>query len=327
MENKKELRKNIISLMRGYYFTNIFCTLIEAGIINEKTISINPNKFIKLNKNRLVYALEYLKNLGILRKKNQKYFVTKKGKMLLFRAGAFQIPYSYKNYLSNTHDFIFKSKNYTCERSMNVIGSGDTHSRKFFKPIIKQFNFKKYDQIVDLGCGDGTFLKQILENDKGIKTLASDVSKEALKNTKSNLEDYKNVDYILADALDVNRWSSKIKIGSKVLICFWFIIHEIFKKESELISFFKKLNRRKFDILICEINRVDSKILQENLNYTLMPEYFYFHDISNQKLFSERNLDKILVKSSYKKIKKFEFDQFRSKDRKIPSIYTGIYSS
>ena len=127
------------------------------------------------------------------------------------------------------------------------------------------------------------------------------------------MKDYKNVDYILSNALNINKWAKKIKFGDKVLICFWFIIHEIFSNEKDLVNFFKKLNIKKFDILICEINRVDSKILKENLDYTLMPEYFYFHDISNQKLFSEKDLNKMLIKSSYKRIENFKFDQYRSK--------------
>ncbi len=327
MEDKKKIRREIVSLMRGYYFTNIFCSLIDAGVLTEKTKSIKINNIKKINKDRLFFALEYLKNLGILRKKRNEYFLTKNGRLLLLRSGAFQIPFSYKNYLSNTQEFIFKGKNFKCERSMNVIGSGDTHSRKFFKPVIQKFNFNKYDQIVDLGCGDGTFLKHILKNNKNIRVTASDVSKEALKNTKSNLKDYKNVDYILSNALNINKWAKKIKFGDKVLICFWFIIHEIFSNEKDLVNFFKKLNIKKFDILICEINRVDSKILKENLDYTLMPEYFYFHDISNQKLFSEKDLNKMLIKSSYKRIENFKFDQYRSKNRNIPSIYTGIYSN
>ena len=59
------------------------------------------------------------------------------------------------------------------------------------------------------------------------------------------------------------------------------------KKIIQLIVF-KKLKNKNFDILICEINRVDSNMLKKNLDYTLMPEYYYFHDISNQQLFQEK---------------------------------------
>ena len=101
----------------------------------------------------------------------------------------------------------------------------------FFQPVIKQFDFTKYDQIVDLGCGDGTFLSELLKNNKKLNIFASDISDEALSNTKKKLKPYKNVNYIKSDALDVNRWSKKIKINKKTLVCFWFIIHEIFTKK------------------------------------------------------------------------------------------------
>ena len=116
MEDKKKIRREIVSLMRGYYFTNIFCSLIDAGVLTEKTKSIKINDIKKINKDRLFFALEYLKNLGILRKKRNEYFLTKNGRLLLLRSGAFQIPFSYKNYLSNTQEFIFKGSLKTLNR-------------------------------------------------------------------------------------------------------------------------------------------------------------------------------------------------------------------
>lgn len=328
MVNKSIIRKNITSFIRGYYFTNIFCSLVEIGILrsDKKLINLSNNRKL-IKKDRVVFALEYLTNLGLLRKRNQNYIMTGECKQLVERYGAFQIPFSYKNYLSNTSKFIVHGTNFSCERSMNVIGSGDTHSRKFFQPVIKQFDFTKYDQIVDLGCGDGTFLSELLKNNKKLNIFASDISDEALSNTKKKLNPYKNVNYIKSDALDVNRWSKKIKINKKTLVCFWFIIHEIFtKKNNSINSFFKKLKNKNFDILICEINRVDSNMLKKNLDYTLMPEYYYFHDISDQQLFSRKDLYTILKNNSYKRVAKFDFDKFRQIKSNVPSIYTEVYS-
>jgi len=328
MANKKIIRKNITSFIRGYYFTNIFCSLVEIGILglDKKLINISNNRKL-IKKDRVFFALEYLTNLGLLRKREKNYIMTSECKQLVERYGAFQIPFSYKNYLSNTSKFIVHGTNFSCERSMNVIGSGDTHSRKFFQPVIKKFDFKKYGQIVDLGCGDGTFLNELLKNNKDLDIFASDISDEALSNTKKKLNRFKNVSYIKSDALDVNRWSKKIKKNKKTLVCFWFIIHEIFtKKNNSINSFFKKLKNKNLDLLICEINRVDSNMLKKNLDYTLMPEYYYFHDISDQQLFSRKDLYTILKKNSYKRIAKFDFDKFRQVRSKVPSIYTEVYT-
>ena len=94
-----------------------------------------------------------------------------------------------------------------------------------------------------------------------------------------------------------------------------------------IFKFIKKLKTKNYDLLICEINRVNENILRKNLDFSLMPEYYYFHDISDQKLFSKKDLTNILKENKYTKIKSFNFDEFRKNKSKTPSIYTEIYSA
>ena len=49
------------------------------------------------------------------------------------RYSSFLVPHSYKNYLSNLEDLIFKNKNnIKVLRDENILGSGKTHMRYFF---------------------------------------------------------------------------------------------------------------------------------------------------------------------------------------------------
>ncbi len=171
-------------------------------------------------------------------------------------------------------------------------------------------------------------LTNLLNKHRNLITVASDISEEALKNTRKNLKNFKGVNYVRSNALDVNNWSKKIARNKKTIICFWFIIHEIFNQKNNLISkFIKKLKNKNYDLLICEINRVNEDVIRKNLDFTLMPEYYYFHDISDQRLFSKSDLTNILKKNNYTKVKSFYFDSFRKQKSKTPSIYTEIYSA
>ena len=74
-----------------------------------------------IKKDRVIFALEYLTNLGLLRKRDQNYIMTGECKQLVERYVVFQILFL-QNYLSNTSKFIVHGTNFSCERSMNVIG-------------------------------------------------------------------------------------------------------------------------------------------------------------------------------------------------------------
>lgn len=328
MENSFQLKKKFVSYVRGYYFVNIFCDLIEMNIIDQKKLSINLNKLKnKSSRNKAIFALNYLVNLGILNFKNNHYIFTKIGKKHLERSGILQIPFSYRDFISNTEGYILQDKNIICRRTTNVIGSGNVHKRKYFLPTIKKFNFNQYDYVVDLGCGDGTFIETLFKNKFRNIAIASDLSKEAINKSKKRLQSNNNVEYVLSNALDYNKWSKNIKENKKVLVCFWFIIHEISNIEkTKLLSFLKGLRKKKFDILICEINRLNEKKLQKELDTHLMPEYYYFHDISNQKLMSMKEFKNIFRKAKYKEVTKIYFDNIKNSTKEPPTVFVDIFN-
>jgi len=109
---------------------------------------------------------------------NENYKITKKGEYFLNKCSSYGVTCSYIPTLERMNDLLFEDCSFIWEkdfnnnevhvnRAMNVWGSGGAHKTYFKKIdniIIELFNKPIQDQpkaILDVGCGDGTFLKHV----------------------------------------------------------------------------------------------------------------------------------------------------------------------
>ena len=109
---------------------------------------------------------------------NENYKVTDKGKYFLNRTSSYGVTCSYIPTLSKIDQLLFNDCTFIwrkdinnnelhVNRAMNVWGSGGSHKIYFKKIdaiILKLFNKPMNEQpkgIIDVGCGDGTFLKHV----------------------------------------------------------------------------------------------------------------------------------------------------------------------
>jgi len=322
MKKNINLRQEIITLIRGFFLTPVIANLAKNNFFNKKKILIAENYSEKI-------LLDYLENLGYVKKFKKKFIISKKGKKIFSRSGSFNIVNSYRDYLFNLDKILENPKNLNrinCDRKENVLGSGSTNYRKFFKPALNLLKNTKFDVIHDLGCGDGNFLRNINLKFKNKQLSGSDLSKISIVETKKNLGS-KNVSLIKSNALDVKKWVSWLikKFNPKkqeILISMWFIVHEISKKDVfKIINFFKQINEKipNAKIIIGEIVEPEKKILENNILNTIMPEYILFHQMSGQGIFTYNELKFILDKIPYKCSAEIQVDSIKYKNRKNPS--------
>lgn len=330
-------RSTLISFMRGFFICPIISFLLKNNLIEvffKKEFGVNNFKKIK-NKKYFYNILLYLLNLGLIKdkNKNKKTFVsTTLGKKIFLRAGSFLILHSYKPYINNLHKTLIKNtqSNYKCDREENIIGSGSIHKKKFFPKAFELINKKDIGLIVDIGCGDGNFLKEINKKFKNIPIIASDFSAVAVDEAKDNLKNLNcKKKFFTCDAFDVKKWSLevgkfKIKKEKKVLISLWFILHEISKgKPKNIILFFKNLKKYlpNAQILIGEIINVPPEILKENMDISIMPEFLFFHKLSNQGVLKYSDFKKIKVKIPQRLNQEVKFDIVKHKNKQVPSAF------
>jgi hypothetical protein len=210
-------------------FASNFYNNLEGIIIGPIIANLAFYGKMKLNKKKLNFVdldskfYEILINLFIkvnfLTKSNK---VTKKGSYFFKRASSYGVTVSYLNTLINIPELLISNPNYIWERnaqnheihvnrSMNVWGSGGSHNTYFKKidtivfDIFNQDIEKQPIGIIDIGCGDGSFLKHaytiIVNNTKRkdyiethpIILIGTDINKKAQESTKRNLKGIKSI--------------------------------------------------------------------------------------------------------------------------------------
>ena len=225
-----------------------------------------------------------------------------------------------------------------CDRVENVIGSGLINGRKFFPAALNLIKDKKYDLVVDIGCGDGEFIRRCSKVLPKSKYLAIDLSSDALDQTKMKMKKYKkkiDINYFKCEASNINKWSKIIKkISSdstnKILISMWYLIHEISQNNKQkIINFINKINNnlKNVDIVIGEILELKHEHLFLNRSLSIMPEFLFFHEISGQGVLSQDEYNFIERKINFKTIKKIYFDKLKSKNKVHPSAMVWYLSS
>ena len=164
-------RTYILGLIAGPIIANL-------GFKNNITIDNQILSFEKKNQSFNNTLIELFTLLGfIVSKGNTRCLLTEKGEFFLSRSAAYGVTVSYLPLLNNLDElfvgngeFIYQRINnheIHIDRSMNVWGSGGAHKTYFKKidTIIKKIFNKDINKqpigIIDVGCGDGTFLAHL----------------------------------------------------------------------------------------------------------------------------------------------------------------------
>ncbi|KAK5581850.1 hypothetical protein RB653_003430 [Dictyostelium firmibasis] len=98
----------------------------------------------------------------------------------------------------------------------------------------------KNGSVADLGCGEGWFCREIIDNGSPNQVIGIDISKNLINNAKElNKEKYKNLKYIITDldSFELNEFGIDSIIGSIDFIFSSFLTHYL----SDLESFFNKV--------------------------------------------------------------------------------------
>ena len=211
------------------------------------------------------------------------------------------------------------------------MGSGKTHLRYFIPSILYLKKDIKPTCIIDIGVGNGDFLFYCCNQLNLSKVVGIDLSKISIKVSNNKLKKKSKIKskLICENAENINIWYNKIKNfirGQKVVITMWFLLHEISNGKTRTIINFLKEVKKKFPnsyILICELNNVPYEVLASNKEFSVIPEYLFFHDLSHQGVLGWDETKMIIKKSGYSIKKKFLFDTINSTyiKRNYPSTF------
>ena len=332
-------KEEIVFLLRGYFSCPLISFLGKRGVLDkmiDNEFSINEFNEV-LNKDTFRAIITYFESVGLLEKgcKTDYYRTTEIGKKILKRYGSFCLLHSYGNFLNLLEEILFDNGykgTPMVDRVENVIGSGQTNSRKYFPNAIEMLKNGGYpSKVIDVGCGNGAFLKQVLKSFPNCHVVAVDVSEKALEQTGKNLKtSFNNINLktILSDGNEVSRWlkesidADDYKETGSLIISMWYFIHEISKKDkNKVVNFLKEIYEIAplAEIIIGEIISIPIEILVKNKYESIMPEFLFFHEISGQGVLSWQEYREILEKSPYKLKDEEYFDVLKYDSGETPS--------
>ena len=337
---KKEIVEDIVILLRGFFSAPIISSLGRLGALElmRTSSSFTLDDLVMLpNKKLLKDTLRYMARLGLIEDvdgKNYIYRATELGIEIFRRVNSFYVPHSYYEYMYQYHSMIqdeSSSLKPEVERLENVIGSGITHLR-YFPPAVSFLKRKvQFDTLVDVGCGDGHFLSTFIKEVPGKKIVGVDLSSLSTKTTDQILRNKYpeiNLTTVCCDALDVKKWSQeaiRVASGGEVAISMWFLLHEISRNQPKILIEFLRQIHQTFPaapLVIGEVVRQSEDILVKNNFRSLLPEYLFFHEISNQGILSWQEYKDVLNDSGYNLIIEKLFDEAPDKNgNKIPSTF------
>ncbi|MEZ4271120.1 MAG: class I SAM-dependent methyltransferase [Myxococcota bacterium] len=285
-------KNEIVAVARGYYALPILMSLARKGIVKQLLGPGVKVDTIDGNHRNLQIVLGYLRNLGWLACEDETYVATELGAKVLRRSGAFGILFSYRPYIANLDQLLFDAEaKVHVHRDENVIGSGEAHVRKYFSRVSEVIRKTRARYVLDVGCGDGTFLNHCKSCNPDLQLIGVDYSERALSVTRGNVEGsallfHGNVSEPL---VTLEKLKSCGISPDEVLVSVWFIFHEVLGMQgvdlSTMLQGYRQLTPQ-HGMLIGEIFDIDHKVLAHHHNETAVPEFNLFHDLSGQKLFS-----------------------------------------
>lgn len=337
----KEIRESIINILRGRYATSVLATIGYLGIMDrllERPHTIADFENIP-NRTVLKDTLDYLVAINLLVCTNGTYMPSDLGRHVLTRAGSAGIVESYYQYLTHLPQILLDkgdaaSRPYKVDRPLNIYGSGDIHRRKFFPEAIKMMMPLAPTGLIDIGCGDGTYLQIAATQVPSVRMLAGvDMSPESTHRTEERLTascPEKLSTCVVCDAYDVARWNAALPPATgHDVISAWFVLHEFSRGSVDrVVEFFKKLyeHRPSAHVIVGELVRATPQDLAENAAKTIMPEFLYFHALSGQAPLSWDEWHHIVDAIPYKLSGECLFDTIDTAKGPVPSNFIWMLS-
>jgi SAM-dependent methyltransferase len=291
-----EQKLRIIGLMRGRYVVPVLASLERLGHVKRLLSgeALRPTADDGVDQRFIRAIFSYLASLDILALGPCGYTPTPFGISLLRRAGSACILESYRAYFDRLDVLLDVADQPQAaprvDRGLNILGSGALHRRKFFEPALRLVDPSGIEAIIDLGCGDGTFLELAAAafSDSG-QIVALDLSPEAVTAAARRLSERGftgGISEIVANAGDIAGWSSHLPAArGRELVSAWFVLHEFCAGGAmDAVRFFAALREARpcAEVLVGEITSFTEHELAPHHAHSIAPEFLLFHALSGQ---------------------------------------------
>lgn len=282
-------------MIRGNFATRTMQALLNVGFVDELLQKewADPKEFAQknnLDEHVLTSLCDAFYALRIFRKREQEYALDKKGRLLVeVLRGWFEVSYGYEEVFHRLEAQLSKKEVYGRDfyrRSDFVAkGSGEMENWLFF-PLAEEIIVKNnYKRVLDLGCGDGTFLRKLCSANPGVTGLGIDLAPEAVELGRQRAAEKGLSERVTLFAEDISK-IEKLPAPLRQLdvATIFFVLHELlYTSEERVVQFLKDFIRLFPGVPLVVFEAIRPSIEQLRRRPGISIYYFLYHDLSNQK--------------------------------------------
>jgi SAM-dependent methyltransferase len=283
----------------------LFDEIEKEGVVDVESFAMAN----RLDESTLRTLCNALYSWGILEKRGGNFAFGPKGTLFTcLGRGWFEIVDGYEDVFHNLEPLLRKEKRYGTEITRNTElvakGSGAINKLIYFPLAVDIIKQKRSRRVLDLGCGEGTFLRAICGDSEATIGFGIDISKEAiaLGNKRSQREGLQDRIRLIAEDI------SKIEIlpaeFQAVDVAFtFFVLHELIAiSKNHFMEFLKSFRRLLPDVPLIIFEA--EKATWEEMRVKRGPAIYYtmYHELTKQKLLSRKEWIELFREAGFQSV-------------------------
>jgi SAM-dependent methyltransferase len=283
-----------VDTLRGYYATRAITALLNVGFLEEvaRQGRVNLPAFAEaqsLDLRILRLLCDYLYGLKILNRAGEEYTFDAEGELIYESlAGAYHVVYAYEDMIHNLEPLLRREKTYGVDVRRRpeamVRGSGSIGRLLAFPMMSDAVRRHRFQRVLDLGCGDASFLIYLCQHNPDLHGCGLDIEHEAIALSRQRLEEHNlqsRVELVEGDIFEIGALAPRlpaIDVATSV-----YVLHEFQDRIVEVLTRFRATFPG-LPLLMCEVIRHTPEELRQRPGNIL--EIQLFHELSNQHLFT-----------------------------------------
>jgi len=290
-------------------------TLLHAGFLDALRAGLqSPEEYAaknNLNPKVLRALCEALYARKILTQHGERFGLDETGRLIVdtnLGRGWIDLAYGYEPVLNNLEPLLYKQASYGREvvRDGEFVGVGSgLASVDFYFPLVAQLIVAgKRRKVLDIGCGDGKFLRYLCSTFPGLEGIGIDLSPAAVEAGRRMIakEGLANVRIFVGDAMNIKTLKQET-MGVDCAATF-FVLHELCDNNGNqrtlefLRSYREALPAVPFHVV--ETIRPTAQEMRKHPGPAV--EYFLLHDLSEQHPISREEWRKLYRSSGFQSI-------------------------
>ena len=315
---QKTYRTGWDEMIRGYLETTTMHALLNVGLIDEmqRMQSVDIDEFAT-RKNLEPAVLEPLCEafycLGMFEKDGPAYTLSPKGRSIVeVMRGWLEVCYGYSEVFQSLEPLIRKQKVYGRDlyrRSDFVArGSGEMENLLFFPMANDIIKAGGYRRVLDLGCGDGTFLRMLCGLNPDVRCFGIDLAPAAVEEGNCLLREAGLQDRVQLMAMDISKIDQAGLPAIDVATVF-FVLHELlYFGEDVLLNFLRDFRRLFPATPLIAFEAVRPSIEELRRHPGISVYYFLYHDLTQQKPVDAATWKSLFRKAGFESVEERQLD-------------------